>query len=381
MVANLRRIRARAPQLRDSVFAKVGDSVTHSGYFLHCLGRPPARLGEHAELLPTWERFLHGDAAGTNPFCRESQAAHIGWSSYKVLEGPVSPLQREVSQILPRFALVMFGTNDIEVGSLHHFANSMFDIVDWLIGRGVIPILFTIMPRDDGPKPSAAVPRYNAVIRGLAQGRQVPLVDYHHELLSLPGHGLVSDGVHPSAYRGRLGRDACDFSPQGLRHGFNLRNLLALQALHRVSRILTDPAAAPEPEGEPLAGTGTAQDPFLVDQLPFVDARAVSGGPDTSPHAGPCPSARPATGPRLFYRMTIRKQTTVWAIGFDRGGVEVDLGLLRGLPGASRCLKHHSRVIVAMLQPGTYTLAMSPVTRADGGAGRGESLLALLPSS
>src|SRR5690606_35465773 len=131
-------------------------------------------------------------------FARTSQAARIGWSAWQTLSGTPSPLARELAATEARFALVQFGTNDIEIGKLHHFADKLFDVVDFAIARGTIPIVFTIPPRRDRKDAAIWVPRYNAVIRGIAQARQVPLVDYHREMLRLPGVGLGKDGIHPS---------------------------------------------------------------------------------------------------------------------------------------------------------------------------------------
>src|SRR5690606_1108617 len=116
---------------------------------------------------------------GLNSFRRESLVAKIGWSAWQALDGVPPFLQREIEAIRPRYALVQYGTNDIQLGSLHRFADAMLANVDALLDRGVIPILFTIMPRTDAPDAGAAVPRYNAVVHGIAQARQVPLVDYH----------------------------------------------------------------------------------------------------------------------------------------------------------------------------------------------------------
>jgi hypothetical protein len=53
----------------------------------------------------------------------------------------------------------------------------MATIVDRLLAEGIIPILSTIPPRDDSASADRMVPRYNAVVRAIAQTRGVPLVD------------------------------------------------------------------------------------------------------------------------------------------------------------------------------------------------------------
>lgn len=358
VIAHLSRVRARDPSLRDDRFAKVGDSVTESVHALTCFGRPGRDLGAFDELAETIERFGGADGSPSS-FRRESLVAKIGWSAWQALAGIPPFLQREVDAIRPRYALLQYGTNDIQIGSLHHFADSMLANVDALLERGVIPILFTIMPRTDTPEARAAVPRYNAVIHGIAQARQVPLVDYHRELLQLPGFGLAADGIHPSAFRDERGYDACNLSPAGLRHGFNVRNLLALQALARVTGALTSGRALDE-EPERLEGSGTEADPFVVRKLPFVDFRQVTAGGARSQYAG-CPGAAPATAAESWYRLELETPSTLRANQFDWGSAQLDLRLLRG----ERCVEHAARGLLATLGPGPHRINVDGAVAAD----------------
>jgi hypothetical protein len=186
------------------------------------------------------------------------------------------------------------------------------------------------------------VPRYNAVIRGIAQARQIPLVDYHREMIGLPGAGLAKDGIHPTTFHGDLGRNACDLGARGLEHGYNLRNLLALEALDRAKRALDGAAADQTPT--PAQGSGTRDDPWRVTELPFVDA--------------------PRFGDRLevFYRLGLKRSVSLRAMGFDRRG-EVDLRLPE---------QKAERILKARLEPGDHVLTLAA---RDSGA---ETLLVLL---
>ena len=80
----------------------------------------------------------------------------------------------------------------LHLRAIFHFADQLWNIVDYLTERGVVPVLFTIPPRKDKLKAGVWVPRYNAAIRGIAQARSVPLVDYHLALRKLPGGGLAA---------------------------------------------------------------------------------------------------------------------------------------------------------------------------------------------
>ena len=57
-----------------------------------------------------------------------------------------------------------------------------------------------------------------------AQGRSVPLVDYHLAMSALPDEGISGDGIHPSV----APAGACRLDAAGLSFGYNLRNQLSL---------------------------------------------------------------------------------------------------------------------------------------------------------
>lgn len=375
VVEGLRALRQSFPELRDDVFAKVGDSITASGDCLYCLPTPRLDLGNYAALQHTASYFTAGDAGGRSPFRRDSEAAKIGWSAWAVTLDGFWPLAREFREIHPRFALVQFGTNDVQDRALHVFADRLFDIADFWLGRGVIPVLFTVPPRRDNREAARWIPRYNAVIRGVAQSRQIPLVDYHLELSRLPHDGLARDGIHPNTYSGPLGRNACDFTAEGLRYGYNLRNLLALQALNRVASVVVEGLPAPDPEPPRLIGTGTEADALLIDALPFVD-RAVLSLPasaaplamapvssstpevSSSATAGPAPEApdaSPDPSPTLVYRLRLSEPKELVVFGFDRGGIEVDLAV-EG-PGVTVA---HPRNLSVAVPPGEYRVRLTP---------------------
>jgi hypothetical protein len=47
--------------------------------------------------------------------------------------------------------------------------------------------------------------------------------------------GLSDDNIHPSIYRGN---QSADFRSEGLRYGYNQRNLNAIQILDSIRRII-----------------------------------------------------------------------------------------------------------------------------------------------
>ncbi len=53
--------------------------------------------------------------------------------------------------------------------------------------------------------------------------------------------GISGDGVHPNAYAGCAPHcGSTDFSADGLRYGYNVRNLISLEALAKVLRVVIE---------------------------------------------------------------------------------------------------------------------------------------------
>lgn len=377
VAAHLREVITRDAKRQAQVFAKVGDSVTVNVNFLHCFTGSNVDLAAYANLQETLDWFASGDAAGSNPFERTSLAATVGWSAFSVLSGVPSALDEETTAIQPRFAVVMFGTNDVEIGDIYGYADDMLDITDNLLAQGIIPILSTIMPRDDDPTSDALVPRYNLALRAIAQARQVPLIDLHRELLPLPDHGLSGDQIHPKVFRAGQG---CVFTPEALTAGYNLRNLLTLQSLDRLRRSVLDTETPPDPpEQNPLQGDGSPQNPFVIDSLPFTDTRDTSsGGSDTIDTYTGCNATQNESGTEFFYRLDISQPTTIRAFLFDRGDTDIDLHLLSDTPTASACIARDHRTLSRTLQPGTYHFSLDTFVNTSGDAFDGEYIFIIL---
>ena len=362
---------------RKDLFIKVGDSITVSTRFLHCFADGQADLGEHGALQGVLDAYASAEVLGTTPFDRISAAVEGGRTASWAMTGSPSPLDLEVSAVNPAVAVVMFGTNDIgwfgddHAQTLRWYHEPMFDLVDRLIAAGVVPILSTIPPRDDAPSHGAWVSMFNAVIRGMAQGRQVPLVDYHRELVVLPSHGLSSDGVHPNAFSG----DSCLLTAEGLAYGYNARNLVTLEALDRVWRAVIQDEGAPDDSAPALAGTGTATDPFVVTGPVFTDVRSTEGATSDVLDVYDC-SGADESGPEQVYRLEVATSVRLRAVVLDRGNVDVDLHLLGGTVGETGCVARGDTLVESDLSPGTYHLVVD--TYASGGqALAGEYLLAV----
>ena len=276
MQARLRRVLGVGIKLgnRPAVFAKAGDSITAASAFLQDFACPGPRRGTDAgrgadaALAETIRYFgaaqfpLDAKKAGcgsANSFSRTSVSAVPGWSSANALAPPRKPppgclppydaaLICELHLIQPGIVLIMYGTNDLgKSDDVDGFAGRLSVLVQQALALGVIPVLSTIPPRFDDIEYIKRVPLFNAAIVRVAAEQQVPLWNYWLALQApgLPNHGIGEDGIHPSIY----GCPACDptnLTPVGLRYGYNLRNLAALQVLAKLQRVVID-AGLPDP--------------------------------------------------------------------------------------------------------------------------------------
>ena len=376
----LRAIAARDPGRADNVFAKIGDSLTVSGAFLHCFGRADdaIRLDGRDQLWDAITHFRGGRAGNTNPFQRESAAATVGWSASSAYNGNPSPIDTELQALDPRFAVVMFGTNDIQRRNIMTYADQMFDIADQLIGEGVIPILSSIPPRGDNRDADFQVPPYNAVVRGIAEGRQVPFVDLELALRPIDDYGLAGDNLHGSTYREDGTLLPCAFTAPALENGYNWRNLLTIEALHRMVEVVLGDAAPPDAPGPAIEGEGTVEAPYVIDTFPFTHLGNTSAVAQRMFDDYPgCDAPQNEGGPEVVYRLEIDEPVTLRAYVFDRGEVDIDLHMLGDL-SPEGCLERHDSNFAASLDPGTWYFSLDTFVGRDGVEDAGEYLFVIV---
>ncbi|MDP3216306.1 MAG: SGNH/GDSL hydrolase family protein [Deltaproteobacteria bacterium] len=248
-LAHVRELFARgaAAGLRPDVFAKLGDSITESGSFAQDIGHGWYELGAFTELEPViaWFRRRGPRGRDENSFTRPSAAATAGWESGQLLEGgDRSPVERELQVMRGAFAVLMVGTNDAERGSAAVLATNLAAIIDRAERRGVITLLSTI-PSHHGAETARAEARaINGRIRALAAARHLPLIDYHAALAALPSEGVSDDRVHPTVFVDHGDTRAAVFTEEGLRYGYNVRNLLLLIGLRRALDAVGAPYAS-----------------------------------------------------------------------------------------------------------------------------------------
>ena len=356
VVEHLRELRASHPELHDDVFGQAGDSISANAYFMNCFDGDPAGLepdggidlADHPELERAILFFRGGDAAGGSPFARSSLATKGGQTATWAITTPIgaesSPLLAEIDAIRPRFMIVMFGTNDLGWNQPKQYLADMRTLVETLLDRGVIPILSTI-PHYHAEWAEPRVPLYNGIVRYLAEHYRLPLMDYWQVLDDLPGHGLWDDGVHPSA-----GGRPCDFRRDyGLYHGQNRRNLLAMQMLDLLQRVVIDGEDAFEDDSvRPYAD----RDGVPLLPAPYIDVRdtTIEGASVVTDYGGYC-GAQNAAATEVAYRLEVATTTRLRARILSIDEADLDLYLLTDDLEGDRCLYYHDNWLTTWLYP------------------------------
>jgi uncharacterized protein YraI len=229
---------------RADVFAKVGDSISYSNFFLHPIADGGLQLYGYTYLQPVIDYFSRTPARTHNSFGNDSVATGGGWNSYDVLnpsrnvpgicQPGETPLACEYRVIKPAVALIMLGTNDVAYLSGDEFVTNLRQIIQISRDMGVIPVLSSIPDNLSSPAMTARAQSFNALIRSVAISSGTPFWDYWLALQNLPNKGLGGDGIHPS-YNTATGETAI-FSPDQLIYGYNMRNLTALMVLDAIWR-------------------------------------------------------------------------------------------------------------------------------------------------
>ncbi len=364
-----------AKQERDAAsLMKVGDSITVSPHNLTCFDGSNVDLGAASDLQATLTAFA---SRTPDPFTRDSLAAEDGWSANGPLQGSPTLLEQEIVAMNARFAAVMFGTNDVETNAPFTFAERMWTIISKLTDAGVVPILSSIPSRSNAS--NARVPMYNRIVKALAEAHQVPFVDLHRELETLPDQGLTGDGVHLNVYApGGIGR-GCLLTPEGLAYGHNVKNLLTLRALDRARSVLVEDAPGSDDPGPAPQGAGSTADPFVIDALPYVHAADSNSG-TRSIASYSCDYTKNEAGPELYYRFETTTQVTVRAMVLTPSpDVDVDLHLLDTAPENDRCVSRAHQTLTETLDPGTYWFVLDTYVSSTSGEKPGDYIFILEP--
>jgi hypothetical protein len=385
VVQRLREIAALSSAPQQDVFMKVGASGTVSSSFFYCLATSSVELDGRDELQPCIDHFVAGNAndggvsGPLTPFDRPTYAAEVGRTAAWAMSGSPSPVEREREAINPRFALVNYGTNDMNMGAtyesaLYPFYDNYTGLLDQVAAQGIIPVVTSILPRGDSSAADLWVPTYNAVIRGIAQTRQIPFVDYHLAVSTLPNRGLSGDGVHANAHPG----SACRFDAEGLSYGYNMRNLITLEALDRTWRAVQFEEASDE-TGIRIQGDGSKKGAFVIGELPFAHAQDTrrSSNSDLDTYSG-CNATQDESGPEFYYDLQLTVPTRLRMLVLDSESADIDLHLLGAEASAESCRARAHRMIQGTLAAGRYTVVLDSWVNASGEAQAGEYLFVVV---
>lgn len=388
VIERVQEIRAAGQDQQADVFAKLGASAIADRRTLRCFSPRQSslfriELSEAEHLRETLE-FFRGDRANRrSPFDRRSEAAEVGQSvGWVTRGGGDSPMRREFRQLDPAWAIISFGTNDLNQGTtprtaLFAFYRRYTRLVDEVIEADVVPILMSTWPRADTDEAVRWSPVFGLVIRAVAEANQVPFVDMHAATEALPNRGLISDGIHGNGWVDEDGRpQPCVFTPEALQYHYNVRNLVTLEALDRARRAASDPQTVSEAPPLPeLEGDGSIEAPFVIDTLPFTHSADTEGSGGDEIDSYPACSEQDMSGPELVYQIELEEPRSVMALVLHPDGVDVDLALLGPEVEVGGCLRRDDRHLEGQLEAGTYHLIVDTYTNPAGRTAPGEYLL------
>lgn len=156
----------------------------------------------------------------------------IGWS----VRNGLQVIDKVLPKHNPEVAIVMFGTNDIERGTVkdRKFIEEMSTVIQKCLDNGTVVILSTIPPRRNWQE---KVKEFNEAIKTVAKNLNIPLIDFYEEVMKRRPNDwdgtLISDkdGCHPT-WDNQKGND---FSEESLKsNGYILRNYITLKKYDEV---------------------------------------------------------------------------------------------------------------------------------------------------
>jgi hypothetical protein len=212
-------------------FSKVGDCQNITTYFLSHFENPDLyRLGNYASLQPAIDWFM-------GSFARESLAVKGGMNVAAVLS-PLranpdycnqgeSPLACEYRLYNPSFAIISM--EEAWSGQPEKYGKYMRQVIEYTLEQGIVPVVATKADDLEGED------RINAIIAQLAWEYDIPLWNFWAAVQPLSNHGLIEDGFHLTH-----GSNFFFDVSEGMRTGYTLRNLTALQVIDAVWRGLMD---------------------------------------------------------------------------------------------------------------------------------------------
>lgn len=201
-------------------FSRLGDCNSQIPFFLASFDYGSYDLGDYTHLQPVIDHFNGSFSRQGQAVFGSSSAAAVfdsTWANPAYCNPGETPIACEFRLNRPSLVFISFGTHDDPA----NFGENLRAILDYAIGRGVIPVLVT--------KADWYNIENNATMAQLAAEYGLPLVDFGAAAQALPNHGVRKDGSRLSYYF------PVDFGdPQAMETGHVLRDLMVLQVLDAV---------------------------------------------------------------------------------------------------------------------------------------------------
>ncbi len=245
---------------------QIGDSITQNpAYFRNTVlfGTTDDETGHDYAPIRSWLSYSGLQPADENSFYRDhgkgaDYGNHGGWRiAFAVSAGHPDRGVVIGDGVVPgeySWALVMFGTNDIDWDwDVATWKEDLRRFVREYTAIGVVPVLSTIPPevrhQDDGRVEAA-----NQAILGVAWEERIPWVDFHGLILHhqpTNWHGTLIDegGTHPSSTTD--GRGFSEIA-QTTTDGYALRTKLTLDMAEKLKALVWDDGSSDSMVGAPM---------------------------------------------------------------------------------------------------------------------------------
>jgi hypothetical protein len=206
-------------------FSKIGDCQNVVSLFLGTFDRSGSFTlgGQYEYLQSTIDHFkgswIRQSIAGFYGFNAASEVNPI-FNDPEQCNSDETPVACEVRLHKPSIAIISLETwwgNDTK-----DYEKYMRQILDFLIKKGVVPIIGTKADNQEGDN------SINFTIAKLAYEYDIPMWNFYAAVQNLPGKGLTEDGFHLS-----FGQNRFDI-PGEMRSAWPWRNLTALQSIDAV---------------------------------------------------------------------------------------------------------------------------------------------------
>ncbi|MBD3184676.1 hypothetical protein GF312_20515 [Candidatus Poribacteria bacterium] len=269
---------------KQGTFAHFGDSITVTMAFWSPLQY--TRKNSSPEMEAAFEEV---NEYMQEECWRDWKGPEYGNDGMMTIRWAYENIDKWLDKLNPETALIMFGTNDLYSLELDEYKTKMKTVIQRCLDNGTVVILNTIPPRNRFEEKSAT---FAEAVRDMAQDMNIPLVDYHAEIMKRrpddwngamdkfsqwEGYNvptlLARDGTHPSHPK----EHQDDYSEEGLNNcGFSLRNYMVLMKYNKVIKSVLRPPVQdwfpkapplPEPRGEVIHVTNVNEFFKAVDQV------------------------------------------------------------------------------------------------------------------